>query len=294
MATRVPVAAPPATPPRVSLLNSVQVVENNERWHAGVVWTPEACAEGGAMAADCDLTPERNAPATPDAVASSPFYVWAADECSTFGFQARDWQARARRQLEATQSFQIARELWTGAITKGSAAPGDESPYLADDNTEVVGESPESPRLAIARLEAMAMRCMRGGRVMLHMSPMVFAMVTQEARSPYIQLTGNVATTALGNILVTDAGYTGQQPDSVGDVDQSEWIYATPPVQVRMDAVEVLPGSLDDARNMAMALDRPVNTATVWAQRLVLYQLESCCRFAMQTDIARSLSQAFN
>lgn len=284
MAPRTPVAAAPAQPPRYSLLAAAQVLDTSEdRWQAGFAWEPEACGASGAMPATCDMDPEgRTAPAGGGREEGEPFYVWAADECSTLGSNARDWQGRARRQLEATQSFQIARELWTGTIAKDTGA---DTAYLAD-GLNVLGDPFENVTEAVVNLEAWALACSQGRRVMLHMSPYAFNLYLLASENHAV-LSGNIVTTPLGSIVVSDAGYPGTPPDSLAD-NPDEWVYATPLVQVRLDAVEVLPGNLSEARAMAQGLNRPVNTATVWAQRLAAYQLDSCCRFAASTGVPRS------
>lgn len=292
MAKPIPVPAAPATPPRHSLLAAAQVLDNDTTgWQVGIAWTPEACGAGGVIPADCAPSPAREVPATPPAEQSHPFRVWAADECSTFGWQARDWQGRARRQLEATQSFQIARELWTGDLTRAEHAPGDRSPYLADDTT-VVGAIPGGLEqllgAQLAVIETWATVCSGGRRVMLHMSPMVLAAALVTAGDNFI-VANDLVVTARGNLVVADAGYPGTPPDGQAD-DGMEWVYASPLVQVRLDAVETLPSSLADARGLAEMIDRPSNTATVWAQRIVAYQLDPCCRFAAKVAVPRSYS----
>lgn len=284
MAPRNPVAAAPATPPRYSLLAAAQVVDNADRWQGGFSWTPEACGTGGVLPGDCGpLDAAREAPDTPGVQWSSPFYVWAADECSTFGWQARDWQGRARRQLEATQSAQIASELWTGTLA--SDGDPDLAPSFAAEGV-AIGTTTGTIAERMALLEAWALECGLGRRIMLHMAPHAFTLYLQQAGDPAVQITGNVAVTALGSIIVSDAGYPGTAPN--GEVDSGDhWAYATPPVQVRLDQVEVLPSSLADAQGLAQSINRPTNTATVWAQRLVAYQFDPCCTFATNLGVDR-------
>lgn len=283
-----PVAAPPATPPRYSLLAAAQVLDNGDRWEGGIAWTPESCGASGVLPGTCEIQTDREAPASPSRQVSNPFYVWAADECSTFGHAARDWQGRARRQLEATQSFQIAHELWTGDITGAEQEVDVQSPFLADENT-VVGTVPATgdPVLDIPLVEAWAMKCSQGRRVMLHMSLAVFTAYVNAVGQPGVTITGSVAITALGNVLVTDAGYPGTGPQGEADTGD-EWVYASPLVQIRLGPVEMLPETLDDARGLAASIRRPVNTATVWAQRLAAYQLDNCCRFAASIGMDRA------
>lgn len=283
MSMLTPVAALPATAPRYSLLTAAALAgDNGERWETGFAWTPESCGAGGIHPADCSVQAERDVPASSPITEGRPVYLWAADECSTLGFHARDWQGRARRQLEATQSHQLAAELWTGALTTVEHI-GSENTYLADDGV-VVGTLP-TEGLPWAALEAWALACRQGGRSMIHVSPFAFAWLVSSS-GDYIDVAGSVAVTRAGTIIVTDSGYPGTPPDSEAD-DGDEWAFVTPVVQVRLGAVELLPETLADARNLASAIDLPSNHVTVWAQRLAAYQLDPCCRYAASLGITR-------
>ena len=276
-----PVAAPPATPPRLSLLTSAQVLDNGERWQGGVKWEPEQCGVGGTHGAEDDT--ERTPGANPATTYSHPFYVWASDEASSFGYQARDWQGRARRQLEATQSFGIAREMWAGAIT--TAEDAQPSPFLADGDT-LVGSGGATVFDTVAAVETWAGRASMGRRQMVHLSPLAFATYVRDAEG-YVMWSGNVAVTMRGTILVTDDGYPGTPPAGQAD-DGSEWVISSPLVTVRLDTVEIIPTTLQGARDLVAALEPRSNTITVWAQRLALYQLDRCNRFAAPLPLERA------
>lgn len=288
---RDPITAPPVVQPRYSLLvaaNANGATGGSERWENGVVWTPEACAGGDLSPAWCGVNLERNPPSQPGQAIADPFYVFSADQCSAQGFAARDWQGRARRALEATQSFQVARELWTGAHTLNELAEqrtDEASPFLADTSQVVDANLPA--HRAIGVLEQLAMECSQGRRLMIHVPIAVLAAAQEHGY--VLRDTGGVLTTAMGNIVVADAGYPGTGPvGPAGDrtPDNSTlWIYASSIVQARLSEVETLPNSLAEAYDWAQALDRPTNHVVVWAQRLALYQLDPCCRIALSTDL---------
>ncbi len=288
---RVPITAPPVVQPRYSLLvaaNANGATSGTERWDSGVTWTPEACGAGGISPAWCGVSPERNPPAQPGVAIADPFYVFSADQCSASGFAARDWEGRARRALEATQSFQVARELWTGEHTLNELAQSrtdKASPFLADTSRVVDTNMPA--HRAIGAIEQLAMECSQGRRLMIHVP---IAVLEEATENGYVlRDTGGILTTAMGNIVVADAGYPGTGPtgpdgDRTPD-DSTMWIYATSIVQVRLSEVETLPKSLAEAHGVAEAMDRPRNHIVVWAQRLALYQLDPCCRIALSTDL---------
>lgn len=292
MARREPITPPPATQARYSLLVAAGAngqTAGDDRWGRGVVWTPEGCGAGGVVPAACGVVPDRNAPDRSGQAYGDPFYVWAADECDAQGFAARDWQGRARRRLEATQSYQVAAELWAGALTLHEASEGNiDTPasFLASTD-QVVDENMDAAR-AIGVAEALAMACSEGRRIMVHV-PVAVLERAMTVSQYLLRDTGGIITTAMGNIVVADAGYSGTGPvgpDGGNTPDNStQWIYATQLVQVRLGAVEMLPNSLRDALGWAQALDRGTNDVTVWAQRLALYQLDPCCRIALSTDV---------
>lgn len=282
MATPLPVPARPAAPPRYSLLAAAQGVDDPNRWQAGIAWEPEGCGTGDSAGINCSpFDADRAGSRSDGPVTSWPFLVWASDECSTFS--TRDWQGRARRALEASQSHQIAAEMWTGAITKAQADTPS-SPFLADSST-ITGSAQITDLRDVALLEAWGAACSQGQRLMIHMSPYLFLRYV-EAAGDAVQPAGNLIVTALGNLVVTDSGYPGTGPDGE-DPDSVEWAYVSTLVQVRLDTVEMLPRSLTDARDLASAVNRADNTITVWAQRLAAYQLDPCCRFAVQTNVPR-------
>lgn len=293
MARRDPITPPPATQPRYSLLVAAGAngqANGAEVWQRGVAWTPESCGAGDIAPAWCGVNLERTAPTAPSVAIADPFYVWAADACSAQGYTARDWQGRARRQLEATQSFQVAKELWAGAGTLDALADArtdEASPFLADTN-QVVDENLSAPR-AIAVAEALAMECAQGRRIMIHVPIAVLA--AAQAEGYVLRDTGGILTTAMGSIVVADAGYPGTGPvgpdpeNPVVSDDTTQWIYTSQLVQARLGEVELLPTTLEDARSLASAMTRAANHITVWAQRLALYQLDPCCRIALSTDL---------
>lgn len=279
------VPSPPAMPPRYGLIAAAAIPDDDARWEFGATWEPEACGGAGSGPWDCaPLDPRNDDRTTPGTVVSWPILLWGTDTCSTLGGRGRDWQGRARRLLEATQSAQLARELWAGEITQATQAGTDESPYLADADVVVLNAGTGlGVNDALALLEQAAGECSSGRRQMLHMAPQVLATALGDGSS-YIARDGALLTTALGSIVVADAGYPGTNPDADAG-DGNHWIFSSSLVQVRLGAVEVKPSSLDDARELAAVTDRPVNTLVAWAERTALYQLDPCCRFAVQTDV---------
>lgn len=294
MATPAVVPAPPALPPRFGLIAAATLPDDGgARWEFGATWEAEACGLEGAGPGPYDclpLDPRNDAPTTGGRVTSWPLLLWGLDACSTLGFVARDWQGRARRHLAATESAQLAREMWAGAVTQAQN-PGEESPYLADAGAVILeGGAATEVNEAIAAIDDAAAAASAGRRIMLHMTTKTLG-VAMGSGSTYIGRDGALLTTAIGSIVVPDAGYPGTGPDADAG-EGNHWIFASAVVQVRLGAVETLPDTLDDARGLAAAVHRPTNDAVVWAQRTGLYQLDPCARFAVQTDVPATVIPA--
>jgi hypothetical protein len=281
------IPAPPAQPPRYGLIAAAAIAEGAERWEMGATWEPEGCGIGDSGPYDCAPLAARDDDRNGGgAVIARPLLLWAIDSCSALGFHGRDWIGRARRALAASESFQLAQEMWTGAIATGA---GSETPYLADDETLVLEDGdPVELGEALPLLEHAAARCSHGRRMMLHVPVQVLALMRDQG-SNYVERDGALLTTDIGSIVVADAGYPGTGPDATqgsGGADVgNHWLYSSAVVSVRLGAVETFPRTLDDARELGAMVDRSVNNAVAWAQRTALYQLEPCCRFAVQTDV---------
>ena len=131
----------------------------------------------------------------------------------------------------------------------------------------------------------------KGRRIMVHVPVDVLERATTNG-GYLLRDAGGVITTLMGDIVVADAGYPGTGPvgaDATVDTQPAgsdrQWIYTSQLVQVRLGEVELLPGTLTAAQDLAAALDRGTNDLTVWAQRLALYQLDPCARIALSTDV---------
>jgi hypothetical protein len=260
------IAAPPATPPRYSLLFVANQIQNGDDWMQGVRWAPEQTLGGGVLALDCFGSTDSMTPDTNSGWAEAePFSVWAEDHCSTFGFLARDYEARALRQLEAMQSFQVAHEFWTGDLAQSASL---DNHWLTED-PKILTSTALAPAEALAIVDMGLGQMLGGRRGMIHVSMQV---LDELAVNDAITLNGQLWLSPAGTPIVADAGYPGDEPDA-GDADAHQWIYGTSMVQYRLGEVMLVPGTLDEARAQATA--RATNLTTVFAQRLVLLQWDS-------------------
>lgn len=285
------VEAPPATPPRYSLLIAAPSAVDG-RWEAGFEFAPEGCGSSGRTAVDCfggtePLDPDDN----PEVVGGEPFAVWAADRCSTFGYRARDYLGRARRQLAATESFQVAEEFWEGSLNGEPSLGGqviDNRP-LVDPTSDTLTDGPMSPTGALALLVAGLGRCGMGRQGMIHVTPQVLEhLVAVQA----IYRDGASWYSAMGHLVVADDGYTGAGPGADGGVpaSSSQWIYATSMVRIRLSPVQTVPAELPegapDPAGWPVAVDPRSNEVLVIAQRLAAVTWDECCHLAAEVNLS--------
>lgn len=285
---RAPVTAPPARPPRYGLIIAAPEWpgDGDLRELAGWAYQPEGCGLSGRLAVACEgqgntaAMTEQPRPAVVEGVA---VWLYAGDECTATGFAQRDWLGRARRQLAATESFELANELWTGSVAEGEA-PDQPNRSLAGDAalSDTVTTAATTPELALASIECGLASYLQGQQGMVHVTPQVLTLLV--AANAVVR-EGTTWVTAMGHIVVADAGYDGSGPGNVV-AGATQWAYGTPMVQVRLGPVMTLPDTMDDARGIAQAMNRGVNDVVVWAGRLGAYRWAShCAHVAAEVDV---------
>ncbi len=271
-----PVTAPLAVPPRVGLIASAPPADTLERWEGGFTFLPEGCGSGSGVVDPCVSSTKILSNADNAAVVEfEPFGVWAGFSCSSFGFEANDYQGRARRLMEACESKLIAREFWTGAQAKASGWP---NRFLASEDSDVL--SPDgtgfSALQALACLEAGLGECSCGARGMIHATRQTVLLWSQ---NQLLRREGGLTLTINDTIVVADAGYDGSSPLGAPPADGAIWAYATGMVQIRRGPVNVVPDSFSEA------LDRQLNTIDFRSERLAAVIWDGCCHLAVQLDI---------
>lgn len=279
------VPAPPLRPPRYSLVVAArQVVDGPDvrPFDAfGLKWTPAACAnEIGPGPEVCDLTAQEDAygsSISPDVSGDcdeqtfEPIPLWAGYRVSAFGDEETNAQ-RVRDRLAATESYQLAKELWAGAVAAAST-PDLANAYFTKASAATVLTGPAGLTEAVGVLDAELGDCLYGARGMVHVTPKALAMLAAEGVA---RLDGSLWVTPMGNVVVADAGYPGTGPSGEGTVAGNEWVFATGLVDVRLGPIteRQLPGSFH----------RRTNTFELRAERLGAATFDPCCLLALQLD----------
>lgn len=269
-------------PPRVGLIPSLTAIMEDDaftgpaRWAGGYSFNPEGCGASGVQN-PCG-NDEKDIDDNPAIVEVEPFVIWAGDKCAPWQLD-RDWQGRARRQLAASESYQVASELWRGDLAQAEVDNnGDPWPnrWLASPESDVLTSGPTSISDGIACLEYALGRCARGQRGMIHVTRQAAVFLDREH---IVRRDGNLLLTINDTIVVPDAGYDGSGPNGEDAADGSQWAYATTMIQLRMSPVQVVPD------NMSEATLRTTNLVEFRAERIASAAWDHCCHLAVELDL---------
>ncbi len=290
------VPSPPAEPPQVGLLASLsgpyliddtgqplgdktanggptEGPEPEIRWEGAVRYNPEQqCTAAGAT--DPCAPDMSHIPGNPDLVEAQPAMIWAGDKCSTFGWSARDYKGRATRALLASESKQIAKELWSGTQAQASGWP---NRYLASDLANVISNGPMAVRDALSCLEQVLGECSTGARGMIHCTRQMGVELSELGNT--FRAVGGLILTYMNTIIVPDAGYDGSGPDGQPAANGSQWAYATLMVTVRRGPIDVLPGSFEEA------IIRGTDDLEFRASRPAVATFPLCCHLAVEVNL---------
>jgi hypothetical protein len=262
--SRQAIQAPPATPPVYSLLDAATIIEDGRRWQQGVSWAPEQVFGGGALAANCvGNSPDgKDQASNPVVNSADPFTIFAEDHCTTIGFEDRDFEGRARRQLASVQSALVAHELQFGTIA--GTAGGGTNVALVDAIELGPGSQPIEDAIGI--LEAALADTFAGARCMIHVTVQAFDLMMA---AKLVYLSGQKWLTGVGNIVVADAGYEAETSP-----EGAVYAYGTALVQIRLSSVDLVPGSFAEALARAQMTDHALNDIVLYAERLALVQFD--------------------
>lgn len=239
------------------------------RWGGGVAWRPERCFTIAGFG-PCNDTP--GVPDEPDIVLGQVYPVGyrVSDECTTLGGQLDT--SRVQRQADAVLSYELAHELWTGALSIADPVTVDGAPYvnphLASADATTVASTATGVAARLAALEQAAMEQAHGQQVFLH----VPAHLILPLANLLVQR-GDTLYTVLGNVVTADAGYPGTGPAGTG----TSWAYATGPIAAFRSELEL-------ATDMQSTLNRRTNRRKVWGTRYIAVAFDTCSHLAIDTN----------
>lgn len=278
---RQPITGPAPQAGRRGLLNAALNAPTlgGADWQHGVTFEPEACDALDPIPVGCwsDVAdaPSKDALSGEGLVTFDPFVVLGVDECSVMD-RGRDREGRARRNLTATESWQVERQVFDGAATTQLDVAEQDSPWLTQDGgSTTVTTSATAPAHALAALERELAECLHGQRGMIHATADV---VTLWHHGGNLRIEGNLLLTALDTIVVAGSGYSGAAPGGAAAAAGSSWAYGTGLVYYRQ-------GEIVPVGDEASRVDRSVNTHRTIVEREVLAVWAPCCVLAAQVDI---------
>jgi hypothetical protein len=273
---RTVVTAPQARPPVHSLIRAAATnVDGEAGWERGLTYAPETPGGYRAWLRCSNETIDERVDRTPT-VDYEPYELQFVHPCaSTVGYNRARREEELRRSVDATESFAIARELWTGELSRAAADAGDLTDAnlsLVDGPTVLNGGTAVPVHRALGMIEQAVGEALRGQQAYVHLARETLSLFG------YLQSSGNLLTSWSGNLLVADAGYPGTAPLGEADTDGVSWIYATGPVVVRRTA-------LFAAGPDNEVVDTATNVIYLHGSKVVAATFDRSAHFAVPVDL---------
>lgn len=263
------------------------------RWENGITYEPECIgSDPDPHAVECGSEAYGLTGQDPSATVEWDTYgLHKPYRCTTHAARGKDWDAIARRRLEAATDRMLGRELWRGTKARAESYP---NRFLASNDADTLsGASGLTPLNALACLEQYLAECNGGGPGMIHASSQV---ATHWIENGKVRREGNTLVTELGTIVVRSPGYDGSGPAAEGaaDVpvaaaDGSVWAYATGIVDVRLGPVLTIGNPLANPEQVDHTGSGTSNRGLVIAHRVALASWDLCCHGAAEIDVALCL-----
>jgi hypothetical protein len=219
-------------------------------------------------------------PATPGnrpaQITYTPFVVDAFDACSTFGFQAADYEGRARRALAARESKAVGKEWWIGALFPLNPHLAKATGTNGPNTTTLAGGTAQTLRLGLSLL-VQALADANGGTGIIWARPFL---VELWFGLDLVRVgTDGKLYTASGHLVVPQAGSPGTGPTAQAITATSEWAWATDSIEVHRGPVEVFAPGVN-----GVTVDRTLNEVTIRAQRLYAIAWNGLVNVAVNID----------
>lgn len=285
---RLPILAPPLIPPTVSLVECAYGPDAAEyrlvgkdpgtdriRWGNGMEFE-SLCGTGDATAYNSCSTGPFAEGTGGSRVDIDAFAVVVSDTCSTLGFTYADYVARALQKHRAKESFIIAGEFWTGALSPSTfhlAAGGN----VTDINPGASVTASE----AVALMDQELGECLQGAKGMIFCSPRVFLNLFLNG-GLYRPPGSRQVYTHMDTPIVPDAGFPGTDPNGGMESLTVEWMYGTAPAKIYRSSPKVYPNEGDP---MWQAVARDRNTVTFRAESLAAVVVDPCCLLGITVSL---------
>lgn len=269
--------------PGATLVGSSEFASSDDdRWEGGISFQPEGCVEASAWD-PCSVDIDRvkaGYSGNQVQVDFNPYVLIVAYTCSTFGFQAADYEGRVMRSLDRSFHKALEREFWLGE----KVATNQALVRITNDDDHILNPGGANAPTAVTPAEALVLltaglaNCNSGSVGMIHASPRLAEIWFQQTLI-HRNDDGSLVTGVRGDIIVSGAGYTGDAPeDQDASAGYIEWAYATGLVDVKLGDPIMTPS------NIAEAMDRSINEVTFFGERTAAAYHDGCCHLAVKVD----------
>jgi hypothetical protein len=276
------IQAPPAIPPRLSLLDAADLPNDPlEAWaNPNVQLQRRSCTGSSAFTFDpCSADQSKPAGERTEITELQPFGIGYVFECSSLGgWTPADYRTRAREEFDAWEPKLIERQVQNASAVTSN---------LDLEAAETVFANALDPVPALGCLLQALRDCGHGGTGMIHAtSRLVNVWKTNGNVDRANRWKGDLVYTVTDDIVVPGSGYDGSAPDGKAEAPNVEWAYATRIVQIRRTPAAFFPDAgLSEQEWMRQALGRTVNTIRVQVERAVLATWDPCCVIAVPVNL---------
>lgn len=290
-----------AVPPRLPSAG-ISVVETalgfppeGDRLGNGTKWRPYT--EGGVGGAYDPCNAPTLSPGTLVGLQTAEsFAIWEAESCSAFGEERLIAADRAKALLEATTSKRIGSELWKGTLAQAAAPAWTNrrinNPTAAGNLGKINAAAAVNRVAAFAALEQAIGEQGSGAQYFIHCTRRTASFW---AADQLIKRVGTRLVSALGTIIVADAGYDGSSSTGAVTANGTQaWAYATGPIRVWVSDPEVqtsnqvtpmgLPDISVTGDTIGEAITRDTNLITVRAYRYAVAVFDSPVHVGVLVD----------
>lgn len=199
------------------------------------------------------------------------------DECSTFGFESRDFKGRALRLLENAVPQALEREFWTGQLAQAKGLPNN---WLTNPATvtDLTPATVPSVARGMQILQDALQQTGFGGQGMIHVQAQTAPNLLGSRR------VGNLLLDIFDNIIVPGVGYPGTAPGGSIPAAGTAYMYATDLVMTRQEAEgTIFTDSFAEMTDWSQG-GRP-NTITTRAQKFAAAYFDGAVQVGVKVNL---------
>lgn len=255
-----------------------------DAWQRGVKWRPTGCIQAHAWDPNCAHFPkaDKSDPITiEDQYETDPFVIETAWGCKLVGnlnaVVIDEYKAIAMEQLELATPKALEFQFWTntlGSNMQSLDSSATEITGLTSAATIITGSTIFDRQVGLAMAGQALANCGGGTRGMIHAPS--FLVELWKADGLVVEEDGHLVTGVRKDRVVAGSGYPGTGPSGVPAITGLDtWIFATGPVEVYLDAGDVIGDDIADW------FDRDTNSFEIRAERQALIRFDPCCHAAV-------------